>query len=261
MVTETVTPADELTYWESVSGTRWGRYLTEIQRHIVLSASKTAGGPRTVIEIGADGGRWSSALMNQGWNVICTDVRPKALEVCQRRLPRAECILVRPTDMSLPCSTGGVSLVLCIEVDPVISSEWFIEEASRVLAPGGILVATINNKSSLRAVFHGAFKSEQAIARKQRGFYQVSYRECRMRLLRSGLQLIHEEGCCWPPFARDSNSPLVPFSVRLEKYSGLRRVTSFSPWVVFAAQKVQASVGNSKALLPPPLLRLRKKTV
>src|SRR5664279_867276 len=168
MVTETVTHTDELTYWETVSETRWGSYLTEIQTHIVHSASKAAGGPGTVLEIGADGGRWSSALMNQGWKVICTDIRPKALEICQRRLPLAKCILVKPTDTTLPCPTNTINLLLCIEVDPVISSEWFPEEASRVLTAGGILVATMTNKSSLRAVFHDLFKTGDAITSKER---------------------------------------------------------------------------------------------
>jgi hypothetical protein len=49
-----------------------------------------------------------------------------------------------------------------MEVDPVISSEWFIEEASRVLKADGILVATINNKSSPRAVSHEAFRPGEA---------------------------------------------------------------------------------------------------
>jgi SAM-dependent methyltransferase len=247
-VLEPVLPTDELTYWERVSRTRWGRYLTEIQRHILLSASKAASGSGTVLEIGADGGRWSSALMNEGWKVICTDISPNALDLCQRRLPRAQCIRVRPTDTSLPCATDAVKLILCMEVDSVISSEWFIAEASRVLTAGGILVATINNKFSLRGVFHEAFRSGDALTRKERGFYQVSYRDCRTALLRCGFELIHEEGCCWPPFKRDSNSFLVPFFVRLEKYLGLRRLTLLSPWVVFAAQKGQASLGDSKEL-------------
>ncbi len=241
MVTEPVTPTDELTYWERVNlTTKWGRYLTEIETRTVVSATKTAGGPGTVLEIGTDGGRWSGALMNQGWKVICTDVRPEALEICQRRLPGAKCILVRPTDTSLPCATDTLNLVLCMEVDAVTSSEWFIEEASRVLTAGGILVATINNRSSLRAAFHEAFRPGDAITRKELGFYQISYRDRRTRLLRCGFEVIHEEGCCWSPFPRDSNSFLVPHFVRFEKYLGLRRLTSLSPWVVFAAQKGQA---------------------
>ena len=124
-----------------------------------------------------------------------------------------------------------------MEVDSVISSEWFIEEASRVLKAGGILVATLNNKSSLRAVFHQVLRPDEAVMRKEKGFYEASYRDCRTRLLRCGFQMIHEEGCCWPPFARDSNSFLVPLFVQLEKYLGLRRLPLFSPWVVLAAQK------------------------
>ena len=239
MVMAIENPAHEFTYWEGVSATCWGRYLTDVQRRVVFSVCNTVGRPGTVLEIGADGGRWSGALATEGWEVICTDISAKALGLCQKRMPRAKCIIVRPTDKSLPCDPDAVNVVLCMEVDTVISSEWFIEEASRVLAPGGVLVATLNNRSSLRAVFHKIFRPHEAITRKQRGYYQVTYRERRMRLSKSGFRMIHEEGCCWPPFARDSNSPLVPFFVELEKYSGLRRLPILSPWVVFAAQKVQ----------------------
>lgn len=234
-------PAHELTYWEGVSATRWGRYLTDVQRRVVLSACNTGGRPGTVLEIGADGGRWSGALANQGWEVICTDVSAKAIALCQKRMPRAQCILVKPTDTNLPCDPSAVNVVLCMEVDPVISSEWFIEEASRVLMPGGVLVATLNNRSSLRAVFHKTFRPAEAFTRKQRGFYEVSYRERKRKLSKCGFRVIREVGCCWPPFARDSNSWLVLPCVRLEQHFGLRRLPILSPWVVFAAQKIQQS--------------------
>src|SRR5664279_3422830 len=139
-------PTDDLTYWERVSTTRWGRYLTDIETRAINLATKMSGGPGTALDIGCDGGRWSTVFLTQGWKVICTDIRPKVLEICQCRLPLAKCILVKPTDTSLPCDIDAVNCILCMEADPVISSEWFIEEASRVLAAGGILVATINNK-------------------------------------------------------------------------------------------------------------------
>src|SRR5271157_4889124 len=194
-----VATTGELTYWEGVSRTRWGRYLTEIERRTMISAIEMSAGFGTVLDIGCDCGRWSSLFMDQRWKIICTDVRREALEEVQRRLPRTECIFVRKTDTSLPCAAKTLDFVLCMEVDSVISSEWFIEEASRVLKAGGILVATLNNKSSLRAVFHQVLRPDEAVMRKEKGFYEASYRDCRTRLLRCGFQIIHEEGCCWPP--------------------------------------------------------------
>jgi hypothetical protein len=106
------TPQDDLTYWESVNQTTgWGRYLTEIENWIVLSASQNEGGPGALLEVGSDGGRWCSVLTNQGWKVIRTDIRPEALAVCQRRLPTAKCILVKPSDTTLCCSSNTLNLV------------------------------------------------------------------------------------------------------------------------------------------------------
>src|SRR5215470_5439375 len=108
---ETPSGEQELTYWETVALTRWGRYLTEIERHAVMAASMLAGERGTAVEIGCEGGRWSKLLTDQGWDLICTDVSPDSLRLCQRRLPAARCIPVKPTDTSLPCATNTVNLL------------------------------------------------------------------------------------------------------------------------------------------------------
>jgi len=227
-----------LTFWEKISQTtRWGRYLTRIEERALLVATDASSRPGTALEIGCEGGRWSKLLVNQGWDVICTDTRSDMLAVCQSRLPRAKCLLVQSMDPSIPCAKGALELLLCVEVDPVSGSKWFINEASRVLKPGGILVATLLNKFSLRALIHRTLRPLTAAKRSERGYYQVSYRSVRRTLLDVGFNILHERGCCWGPFSRSSNSHFIPFFVWLEKYSGIRRLTVLSPWVVFVARK------------------------
>jgi len=112
---------NEITYWENVARTRWGSYITEIEKRVILKASNLAGSPTTALEIGCEGGRWSRLLAELGWNMICTDIDPNALEVCQRRIPSAKCILVDPNDSKIPYETRSVKLLLCIEVLPVFT--------------------------------------------------------------------------------------------------------------------------------------------
>ena len=49
--------------------------------------------------------------------------------------------------------------------------------------------------------------------------------------------MLYEEGFCWFPFRRASNSIFIPYVTSLEKKLGLRKLVVISPWIVFIAQK------------------------
>lgn len=49
--------------------------------------------------------------------------------------------------------------------------------------------------------------------------------------------MLKEEGICWFPFGRDSDSPLVPLATRTEAALRLRRLSALSPWVLGVAAK------------------------
>lgn len=70
--------AENLTFWERVNvTTRWGRYLTSVERSAVLRAASMADAPGTSLEVGCDGGRWSSLLASKG-SVLTFVVTPSA---------------------------------------------------------------------------------------------------------------------------------------------------------------------------------------
>ena len=221
------------TMWEAVATTRWGRYTTEVVESAVLAAAGMAGTPGAALEVGCEGGRWSRLLSNMGWTLTCTDIDAKALAVCQQRLPAANCIHVSPSATTLPCAAASASLLLCLEVFPVMDSAWFAREANRVLSAGGVLVGVTLNRTSLRGMF---VRAKQFLTGKS-GFYKSSYAEWRRRMESAGFTLAFERGYCWFPFARSSNSVFAPFFVSLERRLGLGHLTAFSPWVGFIARK------------------------
>jgi SAM-dependent methyltransferase len=119
-----------MTLWEMIASTKWGSYISEIEKRALLKAHILAARPAEALEIGCEGGRWSKLLSDLGWKMTCIDVDAKALAICQRRLPAADCILVDSQARKLPCNTGSLGLVLCIEVPHVMpDSDWFISEA------------------------------------------------------------------------------------------------------------------------------------
>ena len=224
---------DKSTYWEDVAKSKWGSYITKVEERVILKANELFIKPEKALEVGCEGGRWSIMLTDSGWDMICTDINPNTLAKCQQRIPNAKCVLVKEDDTTLPCESESVNLILCLEVFNVLWNDWFITEAFRVLQDGGIIVGVFNNKLSFRGYFRHLISSMKG----QFDSYKVSYPKWRYKFCKQGFKMLYQEGICWFPFTRDSNSPFIPICTQLEYYLGLRRLSSLSPWVVFLAQK------------------------
>jgi SAM-dependent methyltransferase len=227
-----------LTFTERIGlTTAWGRYLTEIEQQAMDAALALFPKPADALEVGCQGGRWSEMLVRKGWRVTCTDVDPEALRACQERIPTAKCILVNPGDRTIPCADASADLLLCIEVNPVIHSDWFPGEANRVLRPGGVLFGVFLNSNSPRGMF--VLLREKLPLRKPKGdgAYALSYGSWKKRMQRLTFDFPFERGFCWFPFSRKSNSPLVPACTAVERALGLQRLPGLSPWVAFIARK------------------------
>jgi hypothetical protein len=111
------------TYWEKIAATKWGSYVTDLERFAILKAHELSNTPKIAFEIGVDGGRWSKLLADLGWRLICTDVNEETLAICQKRISTAHCVLVKPDANRLPSHSESISLLLCMEVAPVIQSD------------------------------------------------------------------------------------------------------------------------------------------
>ena len=221
-----------LTYWEEVAQRPWGQYLTEVEARSILQAHHLASPPTLALDVGCGGGRWTKLLADLGWQMICTDVDPRALTLCQKRVPSAECILVSPDDATLPSPDAAVALLLCIEVH-IIQREWFIREACRMLHRGGLIVGVFWNRLSWRGLY-ARFTSS---LRNHEEYYKFPYAGWRQQLRAEGFTFLYEEGFCWPPFSRESTSSLALAGARMERFLGLHRLVALSPWVIFIAQK------------------------
>lgn len=218
--------------WEAPD-TRWGRYLTTIERDIILEAEKSCGTPTTALDVGAAGGRWSALLAGRGWDIACTDVNSYSLELVRENVPQAKRMLVDPRDTTLPCGDDSVGMLLCIEVFHVVSKAWFISEAARIVKPNGLVVAVFANKYSWRGYAHHM----RALALGRFDYYSTPYAPWRRAFRGAGFRMLREEGLCWFPFSRSSDSPLVPTCTSIESRIGLRRLPAISPWIVFVARK------------------------
>jgi len=220
-------------FWEPVADLRWGKYISSIERHAIDFALSKTEVASLALEVGAEGGRWSKLLSDQGWRVTCTDINEDALKVCQNRIPSANCILVDKHATHFPCETDCLGMLLAIEVHELVEQKWFVLEASRTLKAHGLFVGVFQNKSSWRALVKNSLHEEND----KLTHYTASYAPWRNQMRAQGFEMLLEMGICWMPFGRKSNSMLIPLAVRVEKWIGLRRLPSFSPWIVFVARK------------------------
>src|SRR5262245_61410739 len=110
-----------MTHWDRVAeNTRWGRYVTDIEKRLISRAADCARGPGKAIDLGCGSGRWSKLLAERGWEMTCVDVNTHALSICARNVPSATCKLARPQDTTIQADSNSLHLALCIEVFPLI---------------------------------------------------------------------------------------------------------------------------------------------
>jgi SAM-dependent methyltransferase len=227
---------DGLTYWDKVARSKWGNYLTDVEKRVVGQGVKLAGKPSVGVDLGCGSGRWSKLASDAGWRMTCLDVEERTLSICQRNVPNANCLLADPGASTIPCPSNSAGLMLCVEVGPVVEADWFHAEASRVLHDGGILVGVVWNRRSWRGA---ACRLKYRLTKNPDGrkFYNHAYPPWKKKLTAAGFDVLHEEGLCWGPAGRASNSLLVPLYVKLERFLRLNRLVAWSPWVAFIARK------------------------
>ena len=219
-------------HWQRVANLRWGIYLTQVEQAAIDHGMQIVGDPGEALDIGCEGGRWTRMMLDRGWDVTSTEVCERKVAKCQELNPQADCRLVSPTDQTLPVEDASMDFIVSIEVD-VNEQPWFAKELYRVLRPGGVVAYTINNSQSWRGVLANA----KCRLRKEELYYISSYRSIRRQLKSLGFEMQRQEGFCWLPFGRFSDSRWVSPLTNLERMIGLRKLATLSPWVMVVCQK------------------------
>jgi SAM-dependent methyltransferase len=224
----------ELPRWERTAReSRFIAYTSRLERELIVYAAGLTSHPTTALDIGCEAGRFSQILVALGWSMICADIDRQALELCQRRIPSARCVVLKEDNCELPCDDKSLAMLLCMEC-PVMATQWFAEEATRALKLGGVLVGVFHNKLSWR----GALAHTLAALRGRREFwYSDSYPSWCQGMRTRGFNIVREIGLRWPPFYHTSNSRLLPLALTAERMIGLQKLTALSPMVAFVAVK------------------------
>ena len=108
-----------------------------------------------VLDLGCGAGRFVAALRDAGCDPVGVEIASGALERARAVAPGADLRLLAE-DGSIPLEHGAVDLVWCSEVlEHVADGAHLLQEARRVLRPGGRLLLTVPYHGRVKAALIG----------------------------------------------------------------------------------------------------------
>lgn len=198
-----------------------GKYLTKIETDFIKKSVDLSQENITVMDVGAEAGRFSLIATNKKTTVISIDLNSYALKRLKKKSREVNVILADAR--VLPIKDGVFDFVFMIEVlDYIPELEQALAECKRSLKPNASSVMSFGNKSSLKA----RLKAMQGKS------YSHSYQEVIQCLFKTGFVIKRKMGYSWLPLGRTSQSNIVYLLAGFERLFGLRRVVKFSPWVI-----------------------------
>jgi 2-polyprenyl-3-methyl-5-hydroxy-6-metoxy-1,4-benzoquinol methylase len=214
------------THWEKAAKTKMGKYLTKLETDFISKSVILDKENLTVMDVGAEAGRFSLFAASHKATVVSVDVDSYALKRLKIKEKNVHPILADAR--KLPLKEGLFDVVFMIEVlDYIPELQEALEECKRALRPNASSILSFGNRSSLKA----KLKSIQGKS------YRHNYREVMQCLSKTGFKIKSKTGYSWLPLGRTSQNRLVPILAGIERFIGLRRVVRFSPWIIIHVTK------------------------
>ena len=203
-----------------------GKYLTNLETDFISESINLAQENITVMDVGAEAGRFSLLAANSKVTVVSLDVDSYSLK--RLKLKTKQVNVIQADARKLPLKNEVFDAVFMIEVlDYIPELEAALTECKRALKSDASCILSFGNKSSLKA----KLKAMQGKS------YRHSYRKVMQCLSKTGFIVKKKTGYSWLPFGRTSENRFVPVLAGIEKILGLRRVPRFSPWVIVHVTK------------------------
>ena len=227
-------------YWDRVSETRVGLYVTRIESQFISQAlvRRPAG---ISADIGAGSGRLHAAILPASTAIVATEVSRDAL-VAMNPNPAVVRILVDPAQPTLPFRSASLRSVIAMEVPAASDEAWFRAECHRVLEPGGAAIVSVHNALSYKGLVSRLLRRLRA--RRGLSWAGLYYRQgltAHVHAWRSaGFRVRSSTGFYWLPFSRASNSTWISAAAALERLFGLRWLIGWSPWVLLELERDDA---------------------
>ena len=214
-------------YWDIANRTQMGKYL--IRKEIgVLDMFFKKGNRRSCLDIGGGSGKVALPLLRRGYRV--TIVEPERLATKRFKRKKGLTLINKRFDET-KFKTNEFNNLFLIEVLGYFGDkDGLFKECKKILKPGGLMVLTLDNRSSYKSILHKINKKEEC-------FYTHSYRQIISLLEKEGFKTLFSRGFSWIPFGRASNSFLIPWIEKVESIFGLKYLKNISPYVLIVCEK------------------------
>jgi len=139
----------EETHWEKAAKTRMGKYLTRMETNFVFKSidpSRT----RTIMDVGAEAGRFSLLAANDQAMVIGIDLDSHSLK--RLKLKNQPVHIIQADARKVPLKDEVFDAIIMIEVlDYIVELDKALVECYRTLKVNAPLLLSFGNKSSLKS--------------------------------------------------------------------------------------------------------------
>jgi ubiquinone/menaquinone biosynthesis C-methylase UbiE len=138
------------THWEFAAKTKMGMYLTNLETDFIYKSIDLSLSNITVMDVGAEAGRFSLLAANSKAIVVSVDVNSYALK--RLKLKNKEVNIIQADAKHLPLRDALFDVVFMIEVlDYIPELDQALSECKRTLKTNASSILSFGNKSSPKA--------------------------------------------------------------------------------------------------------------
>ena len=202
-----------------------GKYLTQVETRFILNSIDLSQA-NAIMDVGAEAGRFSRFSKNNNTETISLDIDSYGLK--RLKLQEKNTNAIQADARKIPVKDETFDAIFMVEVlDYIPELDQPLAECHRTLRPNASLILSFGNRTSLKAKL-------RELSGKS---YQHSYRNVIKALVETGFSVKKKTGYNWLLFGRMSENRMIPLLARMERFFGLRRIPSLSPWVILHATK------------------------
>lgn len=216
------------------------RYLLRRELAFLDRVLSEASRPRWMLEVCCGDGLVTIPLHNTGFRIVGLDINPMPLEILRRQSSGLPAVMGDAT--CLPFADNSLDCVIAIQCLHFLDRRNLLQECSRTMRSGGLLVLESLNRHSYKWLQR---RLRRRISRNPSGALSDKWLD-----IASCGEVLHEiavygfimeavSGYGWLPFARHGDSAWVGVMDRIEQALGLERWYSISPRIIVAARKRQ----------------------
>lgn len=217
---------------------RMDRWLLQQEVDFINQALEQAEQPGTLLDLCCGTGQVFLMLQTPGFRTLGLDVNLLALAAFREH--SQDVPLIQGDALHLPFWNGSLDVIMALHCFDLLDRARFLQECSRVLRSGGLLIFDALNRHSYKLILKRIGRILGLLfagGPSDKWIDVFSGREVLQLIGLAGFDLQAASGYGWVPFSAKSNSRLVSATASVERVLRLDRFPRVSPRILMAVRK------------------------